>query len=148
MTQSHRRPWRHEAATALTLALGLACVPAAAEPTRAAPPTDKVSDALTERVKKGPADKIDVIVTFEGRPGAMQHNAVAQHGGAVKREFQSIPGMALSLPAQAVEALSRRGDVEYVTLDMPVELHGKPPEDRRAAPPATPGRARATTAPA
>jgi serine protease AprX len=102
-------------------------------------PPANVSDVLAERVRGGGPDKIDVIVTFRTPPGHLERSEVARLGGRVKHEFESIPGIALSLPAKAVEQLARRPNVEWVTLDMPVQLHGKPSKDGGGDPGGTDG---------
>lgn len=86
---------------------------------------EKVSDALAQKAKASPVDELDVIVTFKVPPGQFEKAQVRRHGAKVKRHFRSIPAMALRLPARAVQALAKRPNVNWVTIDVPIQLHAK-----------------------
>jgi hypothetical protein len=103
-------------ARAIPVALALLMVWAWVFPGQAAPGQDKkVSDVLAERAQANPAGKLDVIVSFRTPPGLLDKNDIGFLGGNVKRHFRSLPAVALSLPAPAVESLARRPNVTWVT---------------------------------
>ena len=99
----------------------------------------KISDAALEHANSRPGEKIDVIVTFRTPPGHLARADVARLGGNVKRQFRLIPGLALSLPARAVERLADRPGVEWVTLDLPLQFHAKKSKDSGGDPPSGDG---------
>ena len=78
----------------------------------------KVSAVALE--KAAGADKIDVIVTFKERPGQLQRDLVRKNGARIDKEFKSIKGMSMRLPAKALQNLANNPAVEYITIDAPI----------------------------
>lgn len=86
----------------------------------ASPSSSKVSEiALRQAAGKG-AEKFDLIATFREPPGLAQRDEILALGGDVKREFNVIRGLALRLPANALQGFARNPSVSYVTIDAPV----------------------------
>ena len=81
--------------------------------------------AMSARVREAAnsrrPEKVDVIVTFREMPNASDRAQVKAHGGQVRRGFDHLPMLALRLPANALEALSRNPAVESITMDAAVE---------------------------
>ena len=67
-----------------------------------------------------------VLITFKAPPGAAERELVRQAGGKVQLTYRIVPGMAASLPPQAIEALQRNPNVLRVEPDGECEELGKP----------------------
>jgi len=76
---------------------------------------------LRDQIRQRPdsTQKVRVIVRFATRGVAREAFARA-FGGVVKQNHPFIDGVTLELPQKAVEALSRRADVSWVSPDRPV----------------------------
>ena len=75
---------------------------------------------MQERIDANPAESLDVIVTYESRPGMLQKDRVARLGGQVDRSLPTINAEAMRLSGDAVRELADHPDVAYVSLDHPV----------------------------
>lgn len=62
-----------------------------------------------------------VIIGFKQQPGQNERALVQGLGGKVKYVYQIIPGIAATIPEQAVEALRRNPNVQYVEGDIQVQ---------------------------
>jgi serine protease AprX len=78
---------------------------------------NKSSKAVQDKLQAGTEDTLALIVTYNSPPGEQQRNRIGALGGSVKSQFRSIDGMAVDLPASAVEALAQDPDVAWVTED-------------------------------
>lgn len=67
-----------------------------------------------------PASFVDVIVRFDGSGNASGDAAVRAMGGMPKAELQLIDAAVYSLPAKALEALSKNPNVLYISPDREV----------------------------
>ena len=67
------------------------------------------------------ADKVDVIVGYDGRPGQAETDRVKGLGGDLKREFQNFDMRAISISENALQALENGNGVTFVVADQPVE---------------------------
>ena len=92
----------------LVAALLLVTTPALAEGTEPAPPSPLVS-----------------VIVESAAPGVLEEvrGAVYDAGGSVDRDLTLIDGLAVTLPADAVESLRSRQDVRAVTEDRAVRLN-------------------------
>jgi len=81
--------------------------------------TEKVAADVKEKAARG--ERVEAVVQSAGEWTTALSGAVAAGGGSVTRSFASLKSVrVLSLPAAAVWALARRGDVEYISLDREV----------------------------
>jgi subtilisin len=69
-----------------------------------------------------PADG-DYLVRFSSPPGQAEAAMINGLGGKVKRQFKIVPAFAVSLPAPAVEALSKRAGVAAIEPDGQFQAH-------------------------
>ncbi|MBM3471844.1 MAG: S8 family peptidase [Armatimonadetes bacterium] len=67
-----------------------------------------------------------VLITFKTPPGAAERESIRQAGGKVHLTYRIVPGMAASVPPQALEALERNPNVLRVEPDGECEELGKP----------------------
>src|SRR5688500_14454097 len=65
----------------------------------------------------GGGDLVDVIVSFDGRPGRDGKQAVKDAGGRVKDTFQLIDAVSAQLPEGRMGALARHPRVQAVEVD-------------------------------
>jgi subtilisin family serine protease len=99
---------------------------AAAAPSRGVvKPKEKLSSDLRERVRNARADeRITLIVQAKGEPTASQDEDISIRGGRVKQQFDNLNMRVVELPANAVESLAARSDVEYVSPEREIEASG------------------------
>jgi len=64
-------------------------------------------------------ERIPVIVVFKERPDAA---LVRAHGGGIKYTYYIIPGIACSLPQEAIDALMKNPNVAYIEEDYEVHV--------------------------
>ncbi len=69
------------------------------------------------QAQNGPPDRIKVLIGFDRTPGAADEALVRGLGGAVKYRYHLVPGIAASIPENAMAALLRSPRVTSVTLD-------------------------------
>jgi serine protease AprX len=85
----------------------------------------KVSDELLHRVSSiRPVDRINVIIQPSDAPGLELSSFLKSLGAKETRRFNNFSIRAVSLPAQAVNALIGRNDIFYVSLDSEVRPLG------------------------
>lgn len=65
-------------------------------------------------------EKIDVIISFNNKPGAREHSLVKGAGGKIKRSFHIVPAVAATIPIQAQEALLKNPAINQITIDSQV----------------------------
>jgi subtilisin len=65
-------------------------------------------------VSAQPTEEVPVIISFKGAPDA---NLVKAFGGTIKYEYTIIPGIAASLPVQAIDALQRNPNIAAIEFD-------------------------------
>jgi hypothetical protein len=81
---------------------------------------ENVSLIAQEKARENRAQLLDVIVTFKEPPGLIEKEHAKRLGASVDRQFRSIPGLSMRIPAAAVKALSHQRNVAWITLDVPV----------------------------
>lgn len=69
------------------------------------------------------AGRIDVLITFASPPGPADQALVRAAGGQVKYAYRIVPGMAASLPAQAVAALRSNPRIQAIEPDGRVQAY-------------------------
>jgi subtilisin len=69
------------------------------------------------------ADRVSVLITFAGQPGPADEALVRAAGGQVRYTYHLVPGMAASLPAQAVAALQNNPRIVAIEPDGRVEAY-------------------------
>lgn len=94
-------PALYQRTQAVFVLLGLTSLPLLADPKK-----------LSSDMPKG-SQRIEVIVQLD-KEGLKNPQAIAA-AGDVKRTFKHVPAMVLSLPAAAVEALSDKKGVQFIT---------------------------------
>ena len=77
-----------------------------------------LSSAIVGVAFSSPVEKVPVIVGFKDLPDAALVHA---HGGEIKYEYNLIQAIAVSLPTQAIEALSKNPNVAYIEDDVEVQ---------------------------
>src|SRR6266550_7313901 len=82
-----------------------------------APMANKISPDLLELTHGAAAQRIPVIIQFNGRPGASFDAALSKTGGHVKADLVNFNSRVMELPAPAVEGLAARPDVGFISLD-------------------------------
>ncbi len=58
-----------------------------------------------------------VLIGFKSSPGPAEQALIRAHSGKVKYAYHLIPVLAVSLPPQAIEALSKNPRIEYIEPD-------------------------------
>jgi subtilisin family serine protease len=69
------------------------------------------------------ADRVNVLITFARVPGAAEQGLVRSAGGQVRHAYRLVPGIAASLPSQAVAALANNPNVLAIEPDVRVEAY-------------------------
>ena len=93
--------------------LGRGWIAAAAEPL-------PLHGAVAAWAEQNPGEPVPLIVQHTGQPdGLLQF--VRASGGTVEREFHIIPAVDVAIPATTVDDLARRTDVNWISLDAPVQ---------------------------
>ena len=67
------------------------------------------------------ADKVDVIVGYDAKPGAAETDRVKGLGGETRREFTNFNMRVISISENALSALENGKGVKFVVADQPVE---------------------------
>ena len=68
-------------------------------------------------------DRVNVLITFGRLPGAAEQALVRAAGGQVRHTYHLVPGIAASLPSQAVAALRNSPNVLTIEPDGRVEAY-------------------------
>jgi serine protease AprX len=85
----------------------------------------KVSSDLLDQLEKNSLDgEADVIIQTSGGFKSAHRTTVEASGGKFKNSLEVVNGASAKLPLRALEALSRRADVTYISADRPVQLFG------------------------
>lgn len=63
---------------------------------------------------------VPVIVQYKTHPGETPKSRIRAANGAVRRELQTIRGLAAQMPANALATLSEDDNVAYISPDRPV----------------------------
>ena len=79
-----------------------------------------MSAKVKQKVDRGGAEKIDVIVTYYGRPSFADRGRARALGARTKREYQRFPMSAMQIPAGRLNRLAANPRVRSITLDAPV----------------------------
>ena len=66
-------------------------------------------------------DKTPVIIGFKDKPTQADKDAIRGHGGEIKYQYTIINAIAAGLPLQAIEAVRKNPNVEYIELDGKVQ---------------------------
>jgi subtilisin len=66
------------------------------------------------------AERVAVVIGFARQPGPAEQALVRGVGGAIKHTYHLVPGIAATLPQQAIEALRRNPVVTSIDLDAQV----------------------------
>lgn len=64
-----------------------------------------------------PPDIIPVLIGFRMRPSVVDKDIIIRNRGQIKYEYTLINAIAASIPQQAIEAIKRNPNVEYVETD-------------------------------
>jgi subtilisin family serine protease len=64
-----------------------------------------------------PAEAVDVLIGFSGRPGASDEANVRREGGRLRRRFVLVDAIAARIPRRALERLRRNPRVRLVEVD-------------------------------
>ena len=81
---------------------------------------DKVSLVVQSKMATEPNRTLDLIVTYDTRPGSSQHMRLLTLGGGIQRELGGVDSIAVRLTPKSLEKLVNDLDVESVTLDATV----------------------------
>ncbi|MFQ6026862.1 MAG: S8 family serine peptidase, partial [Dehalococcoidia bacterium] len=65
----------------------------------------------------GNNDQVPVLITFKQQPGAAEEALVRKAGGKVNRTYHLVPGMAATLPQNALDGLSKNPNVTAIEPD-------------------------------
>src|SRR5215216_1006626 len=82
----------------------------------------KFSPDLDDKVSEDPSKLISVIIQTPSVPSGGLLSSLSRSKGITMRSFRNVNALAVQLPAAAIEALSRRLDVEYISLDKPTQV--------------------------
>lgn len=111
------------------LAVLFACVLAfAGTAVEAAPPAHAQAHGhMSKAVEKASSEsgKVDVIVQFEKGRRADAEAAIANGNGQVTKDFDNLPMVVVSIPAHALDNMSRARGVQFVSLDSAVSGFSK-----------------------
>ena len=72
----------------------------------------RLSRNAAAKARSGRAEMVEVIVTYEARPGAAETQAIRQMRGKTRRAFGRLPMRALRIPAHRLERLAARPGVQ------------------------------------
>src|SRR5436305_11665757 len=88
-------------------------------------PASKLSDDLRDRIGKSrPNAEIPTIVQTSGKPSRLLQDDLKRQGGKVKRTFNNLNVISISMPAGALAALAARSDVSHISLDRGTQVTG------------------------
>lgn len=83
-----------------------------------------VHAAVAAWANEHPGQPVPLIVQHDGTPDGLL-SFVRTSGGSIEREFHIIPAVDLSIDADLVDDVARQDDVNWVSLDAPVQsAHG------------------------
>ncbi|HVG18502.1 MAG TPA: S8 family peptidase [Blastocatellia bacterium] len=82
----------------------------------------KFSPDLEDKISKNPSERVSVLIQTSTNPSSGLLSSLSRSGGITLRAFRNVHAMAVELPAAAVDALSRRLDVDYISLDKPTQV--------------------------
>ena len=120
-SSTHRHAgWRLGTAALVLAFLGLAFVPALAQPVR-----DKLDKVVRESMATAPDDaRVRVIITVapDARQGVLAK--LRAHGAEVSHDFTLIPAVAATLPAGLIRSLAKDKDVVAISYDGDVAASG------------------------
>lgn len=66
-------------------------------------------------------EKINVIISFNNKPGTSEQSLVRNAGGKVKRFFHLVPAISAEIPLKTYETLLKNPLVKQITLDTQVQ---------------------------
>ena len=67
------------------------------------------------------ANKVDVIMVYDAKPGKAEKNRVKGLGGETKREFKNFNMRVISVSENALKNLGKGKGVKFVAVDRPIE---------------------------
>ncbi len=68
------------------------------------------------------AEKVDVLVSFTGKPGPAEQALIHNAGGKIKRNYHIVPTVAASVPKGKLDSLRRNPKVTSVEEDITVQV--------------------------
>ncbi|MFC2016808.1 S8 family serine peptidase [Chloroflexota bacterium] len=68
------------------------------------------------------AEKVDVLVSFTGKPGPAEQALIHNAGGKVKRNYHIVPTVAASIPKGKLDSIRRNLKVTSVEEDITVQI--------------------------
>ncbi len=68
------------------------------------------------------AEKVDVLVSFKGKPGPAEQALIHNAGGKIKRNYHIVPTIAASIPKGKLDSLRRNPKVTSVEEDITVQV--------------------------
>ena len=85
----------------------------------------KISPDLRERVRNARSgERVNVIIQSNGTWNRTLDSLLKNYGGRITRQFQNINPRVVNLPAGAVESLTTRSEVRYISLDRDIRSLG------------------------
>lgn len=74
---------------------------------------------------EGNDDNVPVIVGLKNKPNQVDKNMIRGHGGEIKYSYSIINAIAAEVPEQAIDALRKNPNVEYIEIDGEVHALGQ-----------------------
>ncbi|MDQ3256041.1 MAG: S8 family peptidase, partial [Acidobacteriota bacterium] len=69
----------------------------------------------------GGQEMVRVVVQTNGRPSAVQQNAIATSRGHISESYETLNTLVADVPRDSLASLAARGDVAYISSDRPVK---------------------------
>src|SRR2546421_353977 len=82
----------------------------------------KLSDDLVDKIAKNPGGFVSVILQMPAAATSGLLSEIGMSNGLIHRAYRNINAMSVRLPAAQVAKLAARLDVDFISLDRPVEL--------------------------
>lgn len=82
---------------------------------------NRLSKKLRKMAKQGKHKLVDVIVKYKDMPNAISNDKARAHGGKVKKSFNKFAMRSFKIPANQLEAFSEANDIEFISVDSPVQ---------------------------
>ena len=104
--------------------IGMEVQPAQARSSNGDREPTKVYPALLEMAKQRPNETVRIIIQTvrerQGRKRDMPEQTIMDAGGRISKRLKIVNGMAVEVPARAVEALAQNPNVRWISLDAPL----------------------------
>ena len=84
----------------------------------------KISSDLARQIRTNPGARAKVIIQLNQRPSSLFDSLLTTFGGAISRRLNSLNVSVVDLPLNAIEALTARDEVRFISPDRQLGMFG------------------------